>query len=44
MIKPLGHGFRNFTHYRLRLLLRRQVADAADRETTRPFPTLGGVE
>jgi hypothetical protein len=30
MVKPLGHGFRNFAHYRLRL--RRQVADAPDRE------------
>jgi hypothetical protein len=39
MIKPLGHGFRNFTHCRLRLLLR-QVADAPDRETARPLPTL----
>jgi transposase len=43
MIKPLGHGFHNFTHYRL-LLLRRQVADAPDLETARPLPTLGSVE
>jgi Transposase len=44
-VKRIGHGFRNFTNYRLRLLLHCgvRVADAPDRKAARPLPTLGGV-
>ena len=45
-VKRVGHGFRNFDNYRLRLLLHCGVTwqTAPDRETARPLPTLGGVE
>ena len=43
-VKRVGHGFRNFTNYRLRLLLHcgHQVADSPDRNTARAPSTLGG--
>jgi hypothetical protein len=45
-VKRVGHGFRNFTNYRLRLLLhlRRHVADSPHRKTAKPLTMLGGVE
>jgi transposase len=45
-VKRVGHGFRNFGNYRLRLLLHCGVRwqTHPDRETARPLPTLGGVE
>ena len=45
-VKRVGHGFRNVTNSRLRLLLYcgRQVADWPDRRTAKPLTTFGGVE
>ena len=44
-VKRVGHGFRNFTNDRLRLLLhlRRQVANSPNRKAASSTPTLGGV-
>jgi transposase len=45
-VKRVGHGFRSFDNYRLRLLLHCGVswADSPDRKTARAFPAFGGVE
>jgi hypothetical protein len=45
-VKRVGHGFRNFGNYRLRLLLHCGVRwqTSPDREIARPRSTLGGVE
>jgi transposase len=41
-VKRVGHGFRNFDNYQLRLLLHCGVTwQVPDRETTRPLPTTG---
>jgi Transposase len=42
-VKRVGHGFRNFANYRLRLLLHCGVRWQTHR-TARLLPTLGGVE
>jgi hypothetical protein len=40
-VKRVGHGFRNFANYRPpAVALRRQVADAPDRETAKPLTRL----
>jgi transposase len=40
-VKRVGHGFRNFTNYRLRLLLHCSVRwQSPDHKTARPLPTL----
>jgi transposase len=44
-VKRVGHGFRNFTNYRLRLLLHCGVlADSPHRKAARPLPTFRGLE
>jgi hypothetical protein len=43
-VKRVGHGFRNFANYRLRLLLHCGVRWQTHRKTARPLSTLGGVE
>jgi hypothetical protein len=44
-VKRVGHGFRNFANYRLRLLLHCGVRwqTPPDRETARALSTFGGV-
>jgi hypothetical protein len=44
-VKRVGHGFRNFDNYRLRLLLHcGALADSPNRNTTRPLTALGGLD